>query len=323
VARARRRVDLPPGVSGALAVSVPVATAAALPRGRLRAAAVWGAHMWAYKILYELPYDRPEALRDRLHVDAPIAVDEALAGGVPATERWQRRFRHPPRLTWLDRALTGIYVLWELEPHVALAWILLRHGERFPAAAVRLGLTYDATLVGYVLAPTAPPWWAGEREGRMDRAVRRVTAEVIKDVRGRPRPGTDHNVGSNPWAAMPSDHTASSVAVALLLWEIDRRAGAVAGGYAVLLVIALVATGEHYVVDVAAGATLAAAIHVATEPLAGPRGGTYSTLLGSSDERRRWVDGLRAVRRAGAPAERGARVRRRGARAVGRRLGPR
>jgi membrane-associated phospholipid phosphatase len=272
LARVRRRLGLPWPLSATVAISVPVAIAAGLPRGRPRAALVWAAHMWAYKILYELPYDRPQRLRERLHIDAPIAADRAIGGGVPPTQRWQRRFRRPPQLTRTDRLLTAIYVLWELEPHAALAWVLLRHGDRFPAAAVRLGLTFDATLVGYALAPTAPPWWASEREGRMDREVRRVTAEVIKDVRGKPRPGTDHSLGSNPWGSMPSDHTASAVAAALLLWEIDRRAGALAGTYAGLLAFTLVSTGEHYVIDVIAGTALAAAINATAAPLAGPLG---------------------------------------------------
>src|SRR3954467_8946417 len=65
--RKRRRWSLPRTVSLGLAYSVPLAVAATVPRGRRGAALTWAAHMWAYKLVFEMPYDRPELLRPRLH----------------------------------------------------------------------------------------------------------------------------------------------------------------------------------------------------------------------------------------------------------------
>jgi membrane-associated phospholipid phosphatase len=263
VARARRKIGLPRILSLAAAASVPVAVARAMPPGRVRSGATWATHMWAYKIAFEIPYDAPAKLRERLHIDYPIRADAALAGGAPPGEQLQRRLRQPPRLTWLDRAASLLYYTWEVEPHAAMLWILLRHPEDFPAAAARLGSTFDLTLLGYYTVPTAPPWWASEREGRMGRSVRRVVLEVAKELRGQARPGIDHNVGSNPWAAMPSDHFASSVMTALVLAEIDRGIGAAAGAYALALGSALVYTGEHYLTDLIAGLSLALGVFAA------------------------------------------------------------
>src|SRR5581483_7941761 len=55
--------------------------------------------------------------------------------------------------------------------------------------------------------------------GRMHGQVRRVNAEVIRALRKQRRPGTaeDHNAGSNPWAAWPSDHFASALSAAIVL----------------------------------------------------------------------------------------------------------
>ena len=139
-----------------------------------------------------------------------------------------------------------------------MAWLLWRHPERFASAAARVGATIDLTLIGYFAVPTAPPWWASEREGRLGHDVRRVVDEVRKDLRGEPRPGSDHNSGVNPWAAMPSDHFASALAVAAVLAEADPRAGIAGGAYAGLLGLSLVYAGEHYVADLLAGAALAA-----------------------------------------------------------------
>src|SRR5436190_10705230 len=143
IARRRRDLRLPAPVSLAIAYSAPCAVAAGLPRGRARAALTWAAHMWAYKIAFEVPYDRPERLRRRLRIDPPIRADERLARGVAPSLRLQRALRDPPRLTAIDRILTCVYLLWEIEPHAALAFILARYPQRFPAAAVRLGLTFD------------------------------------------------------------------------------------------------------------------------------------------------------------------------------------
>lgn len=263
-ARLRRRVGPPPApVSIAAVYATPVVIACALPRGRVRTSLTWLAHMWAYKVAFEVPYDRPERSRSRLRIDQPIASDRAIGLGVPPPQRLQRRLRRPPQLTLLDKLLTGIYLFWEAEPHLALGWLLSRHPGRFPGAAMRMALTFDATLVGYFATPTAPPWWASEIEGRMDREVRRVVVEVMRAVKGDPRPGSpeDHKPGANPWAAWPSDHFASALSAAIALAEADPRVGALGFTYAAALGFALVYTGEHYVTDLLLGASLALAIH--------------------------------------------------------------
>ncbi len=263
-ARLRRRLGPPPAPVTLIAVyTAPAVLAYALPRGRVRTYLTWLAHMWAYKVAFEVPHDRPEQQRARLRIDTPIAIDRKLGFGVPPSQRLQRRLRRPPGLTPLDRVLTGIYAFWEAEPHLALGWLLSRHPARFPGAALRMALTFDATLVGYFIAPTAPPWWASEIEGRMDGEVRRVTAEAMRALRGKSRPGLprDHVSGSNPWAAWPSDHFASALSAAIALAEAEPRAGIIGFAYAGALGFTLVCTGEHYVIDLMLGTVLALAVH--------------------------------------------------------------
>jgi membrane-associated phospholipid phosphatase len=131
---------------------------------------------------------------------------------------------------------------------------------------VRQAATFDLTLLGYWLVPSAPPWWASEKEGRMDGRVQRVPPRVIRDLRGEPLE-QDDNAGANPWAAMPSDHFAAALAAALTLSELNSRAGAAGLAYAGVLGFALVYLGEHYVVDLLAGAALAAAVAALERPL--------------------------------------------------------
>jgi membrane-associated phospholipid phosphatase len=273
-ARRRRRLGPPPAaVTVGAAYATPAVIAYSLPRGRVRVALSWLDHMWAYKVAFEVPYDRPAQLRERLRVDPPIALDRRIGLGMPPSQRLQRRLRRPPALTLLDKVATGVYLLWEAEPHLALAWLLARHPGRFPGAVVRMAATFDATLIGYFAVPTAPPWWASEFEGRMGGEVRRVNAEVMRALQDERRPGTpsDHVSGSNPWAAWPSDHFASALSAAIALAEADARAGTVGFAYAAALGFALVYTGEHYVSDLLLGAALALGIHGAGSALTGTK----------------------------------------------------
>src|SRR5919198_2474524 len=278
VALKRRDLGLPPRVVLPLVAATPLATATALPRGRLRAAATWATQMWAYKVAFEVPFDDPERLRERLHIDYPIRADSVIGAGEPPTVRLQRRLRRPPRLSWLDRVAAVVYFTWEAEPHAALLWILCRAPERFPAAAARLGAAFYHTLGGYFVVPTVPPWWGAEYEGRMDRVVRRVVAEVGKELRGHPRPGVDHAVGANPWASMPSDHFGSAAMTAMLLSELSPVAGALGWGYALTLGAVLVYTGEHYVTDLAAGLLLVLGVRACSPLLAAPAGRVTAVL---------------------------------------------
>jgi membrane-associated phospholipid phosphatase len=74
-------------------------------------------------------------------------------------------------------------------------------------------------------------------------------------------------LGGNPLAAMPSLHFATSLMGAHLLSEVGPLAGALGWTYASLLGLALVYLGEHYAVDLIAGATLTETIRAAAPRL--------------------------------------------------------
>ncbi len=82
-------------------------------------------------------------------------------------------------------------------------------------------------------------------------------------------------LGGNPLAAMPSLHFATSLMAALLLAEAGPVAGALGWSYTATLGFALVYLGEHYVVDLLAGAALTAAVR-----RLGPRAGPALGALG-------------------------------------------
>jgi membrane-associated phospholipid phosphatase len=264
----RRQARLPAAVTVAACAGGPLGLAVLRPRSGKRDVAMYMLQMWAFTMVHELPFDDPERLRARLRIRYPIAADRAIGLGRLPNVRLQRGLARLPRVGTLNRFLTWVHWLWFFEPYVALAFILLRHPDRFPRAARRLAAVFDIGCGVYFAVPTAPPWWASE-EGYTGEGVRRIMVEVGEETWKSAWPGMYTALGGNPWAAMPSLHFATSVTGAISLSETGRIPGALGWAYALTLGFALVYLGEHYVTDLAAGGALVAAVRRG-EPLAEP-----------------------------------------------------
>jgi membrane-associated phospholipid phosphatase len=295
----RKRVSAPAIVTQAVAFGAPLGLCVAMPRSRTRDVATCCLQMWAYLAAYKSPHDDPEAQERRVHVGYPIAIDRMLGLGELPTLRLQRALARegPEGPDWraLDRVLVWAHWAWFMVPHGSLAYILVRRPERFPRSAVMTYAVFDLGATVYWWLPTAPPWYASARAARGAAGV--ATSGERRD-RARPVPslaseaavepevrrmmveygesfwqdgwGPLYSVlGGNPLAAMPSLHFATSVMAALLLAESGSLAGAVGFAYAATLGFALVYLGEHYVVDLLAGAALTAAVR-RLAPHAGP-----------------------------------------------------
>jgi hypothetical protein len=289
----RRRLSIPPAVTVVATASGPFALAVLLPRTRTRDVAIFVLQMWAFTVIHEMPYDRPERLRERLRVRYPIALDRFLGAGELPNVRLQRALARPGRVTRLDRVLAIVHWAWFFEPHAALVWILLRDEDRFPRAARQMAAAFDVGCAIYFAIPTAPPWWAAEngyiaeQEGPLSEEVvaaaaaphrlRRVMVEVGEGTWGRAWPTLYSSLGGNPWAAMPSLHFATSLLAAILLSETGTVPGVAGWSYAITLAVALVYLGEHYAIDLLAGAGVVAAVRRG-EPLARPLAERVSAL---------------------------------------------
>jgi membrane-associated phospholipid phosphatase len=254
----RRKHRIHPAVTTAALAVGPPALAVARPRSRLRDAGMYALQMWMFLMGHELPYDEPEALRSRLRVGYPIRADRFLGGGELPNVRLQRALAGLGRRNVVDRFLSWVHWSWFLEPHGALAWILARHPEHFARSARQMSTVFDLGCAVYFAVPTAPPWWASQ-EGHTDEKVRRIMQEVGEEEWGRLWPVLYDTLGGNPWAAMPSLHFATSLMAALLLAETGTAEGAAGWAYAGTLGFALVYLGEHYLVDLLAGAALVVA----------------------------------------------------------------
>ena len=223
--------------------------------------------MWAYVATYQMPNDDPAALERRVHVAYPVRADRALGFGTTPTLRLQRALSTPGGFRTWEKVLVWSHWLWFFFPHGTVAYLLLRHPDRFPRGAAQVYGTFDIGLIGYWAIPTAPPWYAAAAgmmaDGRTPE-LRRMMVEYGEHFWKSGWAPLYGFLGGNPLAAMPSLHFATSVTAAHVLTETGPVAGTLAWAYAATLGTALVYLGEHYVVDLAAGLALAEAVRHGT-----------------------------------------------------------
>ena len=272
----RRRAKLPPPVVIAASAAAPVAFCVLLPRTRARDVGTCLLQMWAYVAAYKMPYDDPEALGRRVRIAYPVRADRLLGGGTTPTLRLQRALGTPGAFRAWEKLLIWSHWLWFAFPHGTVVYLLLRHPERFPNGAARIYATFDIGLIGYWAIPTAPPWYASA-EGLMEDGrtpeLRRMMVEYGEHFWRSGWAPLYGVLGGNPLAAMPSLHFATSVSAAHVLSEAGGLAGRLGWTYAILLGVALVYLGEHYVVDLAAGLALAEGVRASAPALAAPARG--------------------------------------------------
>jgi hypothetical protein len=128
-----------------------------------------------------------------------------------------------------------------------LVWLYRRHREHFPFVRNILIVSTAIGLVGYVVYPAAPPRLAGL--GFVDTVTKGAHVNLSSDLLGSIY---------NPYAAVPSLHFgyALIVGVAIAAYA-RRRAVRIAGAlYPAVMLVVIVATGNHFFFDAAAGAVV-------------------------------------------------------------------
>jgi len=213
------------------------------------------------------------SVRHSLRIEAAGAVTlyglYELARGLVGTDTAQAD-AHAHRLVGLERSLhlfveanvqravqtlpglTSLLDVAYLTLHLAvtggvLLWLHRRRPEGFPFVRTALLLASGLALVGFLLYPTAPPRLAG--------------VGIVDTVSGR---HVDLNRGLvsslyNPYAALPSMHVGYALIVAAGLLRHGRRLHVRALGalYPPFVLLVIVATGNHFFLDAAAGGLVA------------------------------------------------------------------
>ena len=177
------------------------------------------------------------------HAHRLVALERSLHLFVEANV--QRAVQTLPGLT----SLLGVAYL---TLHLAvtggvLLWLHRRRPEGYPFVRTALLLASGLALVGFLVYPTAPPRLAGV--GILDT----VSGGQVDLNRGL--------VSSlyNPYAAVPSMHVGYSLIVAAGLLRHGRHllVRAIGALYPPFVLLVIVATGNHFFLDAAAGALVA------------------------------------------------------------------
>src|SRR5919197_5094627 len=218
-----------------------------LPRGYADFAlqlAIWFGFLFAYQLA------RGVADRD---------PSKAFANGWRVLDFEQRTTNHIFELTLQQlaessRVLTDAvaWTYWNSEFTVvglALLWVYLRRNDAFTRFRNTILLANVLGLIGYVLLPTAPP--------RMFPSLGFL--DTLDSFGGLNHGSGIVNFAANPYAAMPSLHAADALIVGIILASVVRHRP-----FKVLWLLwplwvwfAVMATGNHFWLDVAAGILLA------------------------------------------------------------------
>lgn len=186
-----------------------------------------------------------------VHHDYAQAFDKAAGLGELPTTFLQSHFYHEGSLSAFDWAMYVVYVSYFSVIHLLtpLVWMFKR--KWFTRHVVMTVAVFWGGLLLYYLVPTAPPWLVADGE------VHRVIDDIGRQINAASYEAGQDTFGTNPVAAMPSVHMAITVVVALTLWRLWKPLGVVGAVYASSMGLALVYLGEHFLVDVLAGAALA------------------------------------------------------------------
>lgn len=151
----------------------------------------------------------------------------------------------------LPSALGVLYIVLHFgATALALVWVHRARPASFPLVRTSLIAATALALVGYVLYPAAPPRLADL--GFADTVTEHAGLDLSSDLLGSLY---------NPIAAVPSLHFGYSLLVGVAIAALARNTAVRAIGalYPVAMLFIIVATGNHFLFDAAAGAVVTVA----------------------------------------------------------------
>jgi hypothetical protein len=210
--------------------------------------------------------------RGLAHLAAPhpfyepqLWLERHLFGGVPAV--WlQEHFWHGS-MQWYDAVAAKILNLHFVVPPLVAFGLWVRRRVLFFRFATSMIVLSFASATVFLVYPSAPPW-AAAHAGLLDV----VKLPPVNDVSSL---GSATPAPANPYAAIPSLHAGYSFLVALTLaglllgsrLPLRRTLAGLCFLYPLAQAVAVVYTGNHYLVDIAIGFAFATGAYVVTNRL--------------------------------------------------------
>lgn len=234
----------------------------------------WGSAAIVASVIHLVPAIRPAlvalggyaAIWVTFNLGRAFAEDIGLAIAEPETiDGWERAMfggKLPSasmQARWFDAAQGGmhdvllslVHASFFIMPFLMAGMLWWKRRRHFRDYAGATAATFALDLLGFVFLPTAPPWMSDPGE------VTRVTHHVLEQSAGFSLGGASGGDAfwfePNDLAALPSVHVAATVLVFLAARRLGTLAGWLGGLYALLMTLAVVYLGEHFVIDALLG----------------------------------------------------------------------
>jgi len=217
------------------------------PRVRVRVELALGLSVFAYYLVVSQLGGAPRHARAVRHAESLYGLEQALWLDIePSLNRALRP--HHMLVTLANYEYATTYVVSAL---ALLSWLLVRRPEQYRSARTSFLLMNVVAISCFALWPTAPPRLV-PGQGFVD------TVRLGQTWGSWGSPVGDH---ANQLAAMPSLHFAWAVWVSVMLAWFGHHLWlqGISAAHVALTFVVIVATGNHYVLDAAAGFVLAAA----------------------------------------------------------------
>lgn len=227
----------------------------------------WGPFMVLF-FGYEFMRGMVPYVSKNVHIWPMIHADQWLFGTIP-TVFLQQHFYTPTHLHWYDYFLVILYICHFVTPMLVGFLFWLRDRAFFRKYALGLLLLSYTSFITFAIYPAMPPWMASGY-GYLP-PLQEVTGHVMSHfLPGPTSVPTIYSVMSpNPVAAMPSLHAAFPLLIYLFLVKKFGKWGLLFLPYVLGVWVAVLYLGEHYFVDVMAGAIYAVVAFALVEHAAG------------------------------------------------------
>lgn len=194
-----------------------------------------------------------------VHVLYVLRIEKALFGGVPSVALQNIFLRSDPQgpFSWLEKILTVFYGSHYISFLFVGLFIWLYRPEALAKYRTSFYFLISLGVLIYALVPTAAPWTASNLFGLLP-PLNRFSHVILESS----APVLTGGFDLNPVAAMPSLHAAFPILSSLLLWGLCRWKALPFCIYTLIILFAIVYTGDHYVTDVLAGLVLAAGCYL-------------------------------------------------------------
>lgn len=194
-------------------------------------------------------------LSGRIHFLELINLEKAIFGSIPTIEL-QKYFFNPNQLSFLDYLSTVVYFLHFALP-LAFGFVLwLDQKAKFRQFITGILILSYSGWVTYVIYPSAPPWMSNDL-GYLVGITKILNLTLATFPERLALPTIYHQFNPNPVAAIPSMHAAYPLLVFLYATLFYKRKGLYILPYVFFVWFTLVYLGEHYFIDVLAGAIYA------------------------------------------------------------------